>query len=178
MRTQQLNIMDLHRNITAKKNRINESFEKVLKIIHKKIVSHANQQKLACLVEVPTYVYGCPIYDYNVCVEYVFESLQKNGFFVKYFFPKFIYVSWDFDEINQAKKTEIANNKLRDMYSLECLMAQASRPPAPIAAEKQQSNGDKSRGLEYKPSRERRSIERRSMNLSAKPSGKLTLDLG
>jgi hypothetical protein len=176
MRTQQLNIMDLHRNITAKKNRINESFEKVLKIIHKKIVSHADQQKLACIVEVPTYVYGCPIYDYNVCVEYVFESLQKNGFFVKYFFPKFIYVSWDFDEINQAKKMEIANNKLRDVYSLESLMAQSSRPQAPKKLEKQQNSGDKSRGLEYKSSRDNRLIER--MNLSAKPSGKLTLDLG
>ena len=177
MRTQ-LNIMDLHRNISEKKNRINESFEKVLKIIHKKITSHANQQKLSCMVEVPTYVYGCPIYDYNVCVEYVFDSLKKNGFFVKYFFPKYIYVSWDFDEINQAKKSEAMASqcKVREMYNLDSLMGVPQITKAT-------ATGQKSTGLAYKSAREGREAARearqaRLMNLCAKPSGKLSLDLG
>jgi hypothetical protein len=31
------------------------------------------------------------------------DSLKSNGFMVIYYFPRFIYISWDLDEIEQNK---------------------------------------------------------------------------
>lgn len=101
----QLNIFDLHRTINDKKMRVSECYDKVLEICHKKIKTGADKQKLNCIIEVPSYVVGYPIFDYNKCIEYVYESLKKNGFLVKYYFPKYLYISWDFEEIN-SNKTE------------------------------------------------------------------------
>lgn len=100
----QLNILDLHRSINEKKNKVNESYDKVLEICHKKIQTSADTQKVRCFIEVPAYVFGYPIFDYNKCVEHVYNSLIKNGFLVKYYFPKYLYISWDFEEINATKK--------------------------------------------------------------------------
>jgi hypothetical protein len=100
----QLNILDLHRSINEKKNRINECYDKVLEICHRKIQSAADTQQVRAFIEVPCYVVGYPIFDYNKCVEYVYNSLRKNGFLVKYYFPKNMYVSWDFSEIENNKK--------------------------------------------------------------------------
>jgi hypothetical protein len=160
----QLNIMDLHRSITEKKNRINESFEKVLKIIHKRIVSSADQRKLNCYVEVPSFVYGYPVYDYNMCIEYVFESLKKNGFYVKYYFPQYLYISWDFDEIKKGKTIGAAGQPVRDVYNIDSLMARPYPTPPPPP---QKSMIGK--GLSYQ--------RKGAMGVTAKPSGKFTLDL-
>jgi hypothetical protein len=161
----QLNIMDLHRSITEKKNRINESFEKVLKIIHKRIVSSADQRKLNCYVEVPSFVCGYPVYDYNMCIEYVFESLKKNGFYVKYYFPQYLYISWDFDEIKKGKAVgHVGTEKaVRDVYGIDSLMA---RPSLPQQLPQKSIIG---KGLSYQ--------RKGAMGVTAKPSGKFTLDL-
>ena len=162
----QLNIMDLHRSITEKKNRINESFEKVLKIIHKRIVSSADQRKLNCYIEVPSFVCGYPVYDYNMCIEYVYESLKKNGFYVKYYFPQYLYISWDFDEIKKGKKDDsVATQKVRDVYDIDSLIA---RPyPQPQPPPQTRITGQ---GLTY----QRKNV----MGVTTKPSGKFSLDLG
>lgn len=163
----QLNIMDLHRSITEKKNRINESFEKVLKIIHKRIVSSADQRKLNCYVEVPSFVCGYPVYDFNMCIEYVYESLKKNGFYVKYYFPQYLYISWDFDEIKKEKTNGgvIPSQRVRDVYDIDSLMAR----PYPLQQQPQQKNII-GQGLTYQ--------RKKVIGVTAKPSGKLSLDLG
>jgi hypothetical protein len=102
----QLNILDLHRSINEKKMRTNECYDKILELCHKKIQIGANNQKLNCFIEVPSYVFGYPIFNFNSCIEYVYNSLKKNGFLVKYYFPKYLYISWDFDEINEHKREE------------------------------------------------------------------------
>ena len=164
----QLNIMDLHRSITEKKNRINESFEKVLKIIHKRIVSSADQRKLNCYVEVPSFVCGYPVYDYNMCIEYVYESLKKNGFHVKYYFPQYLYISWDFDEIKKGTTGGgAATQGVRDAYDIDSLMA---RPYQVQPPQKSMIGGCQGKGLNYQ--------RKKVMGVTAKPSGKLSLDLG
>lgn len=109
----QLNILDLHRSINEKKSKVNESYDKVLEICHKKIQTSADNQKVRCLIEVPAYVFGYPIFDYNKCLEHVYNSLIKNGFLVKYYFPKYLYISWDFDEINATKKKKTTPAQLQ-----------------------------------------------------------------
>lgn len=99
-----LNIFELHRSINEKNNRKIECYEKVLEIVHKKVELAAENRQLRVVVNIPEYVYGYPIYNINLCLEFILKSLQANGFLVKYFFPKSLYISWDFDEIKESKK--------------------------------------------------------------------------
>lgn len=99
----QLNILDLHRSMNDKKSKTVQCYDKVLDICHKKIQSCANSKQVRCVFEVPCFIFGYPIFDYSKCLEYVYESLVKNGFLVKYYFPKHLYVSWDFQEIESSK---------------------------------------------------------------------------
>ncbi len=98
-----LNILDLHRTINEKKERQSVCFENVLGKIHKKIEKSAAEKKLRCVYEIPTFIFGLPLFDLNDCIEFVMNELKVNGFIVKYYFPNMLYISWDFEEINKEK---------------------------------------------------------------------------
>lgn len=103
-----LNILDLHRTIMEKKNRRCEAFEKVLSICHRRIKIAAENQLLKTLIAVPEFIVGYPIFNMNECLEYIIDSLKKNGLYVKYFFPNILYISWDYDEIDADNKSKSA----------------------------------------------------------------------
>ena len=109
-----LNILELHRTYNELKNKHTECFEKIVEICHKKIISQTKRQKLFCFYEVPLFVLGFPIFDITKCIEYLKNSLESNGFLVKYYFPKYLYISWDFDEIKSHKET--SKNKQARVY--------------------------------------------------------------
>lgn len=104
-----LNILDLHRNITNKKQKRIACFEKVLELCHKKIVSSADNKKVRIFYEVPDFMLGYPLYDLNDCITFVMDSLKSNGFIATYYFPKYLYISWDLDEIDECKKNAKKN---------------------------------------------------------------------
>jgi hypothetical protein len=81
-----------------------ECYEKVLDICHKKIVLNSEKKKTRFFYEVPEYLFGYPVFDLNDCIKFLIDSLTKNGFLAVYYFPKFIYISWDFEEIDEHKK--------------------------------------------------------------------------
>ena len=100
----QLNILQLHRTIQEKKQKRHESFQKVLGICHSRIKGAAEGQQLKTFIVVPEFVVGFPMFNMNECLEYVIDALRKNGFLVKYYFPKILYISWDFEEIKSEKR--------------------------------------------------------------------------
>lgn len=107
-----LNIFEINRKIEEKERKINISHEKVLEKCHKQIINSANESNLRTLIELPEHIYGYPLYDLNNCIKFVISSLNNDGFYVKYFFPKILYVSWDFNEIKENKKTDIIKVKI------------------------------------------------------------------
>lgn len=104
-----LNILDLHRNITIKKQKRIDCFDRVLELCHKKIVASADNKKVRLFYEVPDFLMGYPLYDINDCITYVMDSLKSNGFIAVYYFPRYIYISWDLDEIDEHKKNARKN---------------------------------------------------------------------
>ena len=98
-----LNILDLHRTISKKQQKRIECFDKVLELCHKKIMSLSENQQLRFFYEVPEFMLGFPLYDINACITHVLESLKANGFLAIYYFPRYIYISWDFEEIEKHK---------------------------------------------------------------------------
>jgi len=99
-----LNIMEINRIINEKKQRRYEIFERVLSICNSRIKIAAEQEHLRTFLVIPDFIIGKPSFNLNEGLEYIIQALKKNGFLVKYYFPKMLYVSWDFDEIKQEKK--------------------------------------------------------------------------
>jgi hypothetical protein len=48
-----------------------------------------------CWYVIPEIIIGVPKYDQGACIAYVMDTLQKNGFQVRYFHPNTIFISWD-----------------------------------------------------------------------------------
>lgn len=99
-----LNIYELHEEINKKKNKRNQSFEHVLETCHRKIKTAATKELVKVFFDVPEFVIGLPVYDLSECIKYIKKSLEDNGFLVQYYFPKLLYISWDFNEINNKDR--------------------------------------------------------------------------
>jgi hypothetical protein len=104
-----LNILELHRTIYEKKSRKDECYDNVLGICHRKIQMATKNNLTKLLFDVPEYVPGMPLYDITQCLKYMVLSLNNDGFFIRYYFPKFLYISWDFEEIEKKRKKESTN---------------------------------------------------------------------
>ena len=107
-----INILELHRTINSKKNLQREIYDIVLGKCHRRIELMTENLHLKCFFKIPSFVLGYPLYDLNKCIEHVVESLQKNSFIVKYYFPNFLYISWDLDEIQNKKPDVITTDNM------------------------------------------------------------------
>ena len=74
-----------------------ELFKKILNRIHVRIKTIARQSsnERSCWFIVPEIIIGVPKYDQGACIAYVMDTLQKNGFIIKYFHPNTIFISWN-----------------------------------------------------------------------------------
>lgn len=74
-----------------------ELFKKILNRIHVRIKTTARQSsnERSCWFVVPEIIIGVPKYDQGACIAYVMDTLQKNGFIIKYFHPNTIFISWN-----------------------------------------------------------------------------------
>ena len=77
-------------------NRVN-MYNKLISRIHHKI-KVASKQRLNnqfCYFVMPEILIGYPNYDFNECLLYVINSLENDGFLVKYIHPNLILISWN-----------------------------------------------------------------------------------
>lgn len=74
-----------------------ELFKKILNRIHIRIKTTAKQNNTerSCWYVIPEIIIGVPRYDQGACIAYVMDTLQKNGFQVRYFHPNTIFISWN-----------------------------------------------------------------------------------
>jgi len=99
----QLNVRELTAQLCARQAKKHQSFDRILEMCFMVIKRHADKNTLFCLYEVPEFVLGMPLYDLNECITYLIEKLQGNGFLVKYYFPRVLYISWNVNEIKEEK---------------------------------------------------------------------------
>ncbi len=74
-----------------------KSYNKILEKIHSQI-KQASRQKLenqCCWFVVPEFVFGIPRYDVKSCIVYIIQSLEENGFNVKYTHPNLLLIAWN-----------------------------------------------------------------------------------
>ena len=90
-----LNIKDLQREVAVRQQRANEVYEKILALVHKKIIAtNEKTDDYNCIYKLPNFMYGYPIYDARRCMEYLMTKLSNNGFEVRYIDANSLYISW------------------------------------------------------------------------------------
>ena len=105
-----LNIYELHGEMNKKKENRMKSLDHVLERCHTKIRNASKKELARTWFDVPEFIIGLPVYNLNDCIIHLMTSLNQNGFVVKYFFPKVLYISWDFDEINKSQNIALAKD--------------------------------------------------------------------
>jgi hypothetical protein len=95
--SEKINIDELYEK--KRQNDVNklELFKKILNRIHVRIKTTARQNvnEKFCWFVVPEVIIGVPRYDQAGCIAYVMDTLQTNGFQVRYFHPNTIFISWN-----------------------------------------------------------------------------------
>ena len=74
-----------------------ELFRKILNRIHVRIKTVARQSinEKWCWFVVPETIIGVPKYDQAGCIAFIMDTLDKNGFAVRYFHPNTLLISWN-----------------------------------------------------------------------------------
>ena len=73
-----------------------ELFNKILNRIHMRI-KHTSRRTLAdrhCWHVVPEIIIGITKYNHAECLAYIIDKLKTNGFYVKYYHPNLLFISW------------------------------------------------------------------------------------
>jgi len=103
---QRISLSELY-NLKEKKNSAKyTTFDKIIETCHVKIKNTATIGGMNIFYEIPYYVYGKPLYKIKDCIDYVVDSLRKNGLYVQ-ILPEpnlnIIYISWNPNEISKKK---------------------------------------------------------------------------
>ena len=147
-----------------------ELFKKILNRIHIRIKTTAknNIHEKFCWFVVPEVIIGVPKYDQSGCIAYLMDTLQTNGFQVRYFHPNTIFISWNHwvpsyvrNEIK--KKTGINVNEYGEKIKEENNEEE----------DKEDYNLDSNRNVNQGPIQQIKNSKKYTPIQSYKPSGKL-----
>jgi hypothetical protein len=103
----QISISELYSMKNDKDKKKYDTFNIILQNCHAKIKKIASQGGLNLFFEIPYVMWGHPLYDINVCVEYIVDALRKNGLLVQilpYPNQNTIYISWSPTDVKPRKQ--------------------------------------------------------------------------
>ena len=94
--SERINIDDLYERKRSHDVNKLKLFQKILNRVHVKIRTCSRQSinEKFCWFIVPETIIGIPRYDQAGCIAYIMDSLQNNGFLVKYIHPNLLLISW------------------------------------------------------------------------------------
>jgi len=95
--SEKINIDDLYEKKRQTDVNKLELFKKILNRINIRIKTNTKQtiRECFCWYVIPEIMIGVPKYDQGACIAYVMDTLQNNGFQVRYFHPNTIFISWN-----------------------------------------------------------------------------------
>ena len=95
--SEKINIDDLYEKKRQVDQNKLELFKKILNRIHVRIKTTAKQNihEKFCWFVVTEIIIGIPKYDQAGCIAYLSNTLQENGFNVRYFHPNTLFICWD-----------------------------------------------------------------------------------
>lgn len=95
-----LNKLNLQHEQQVQQKRL-ELFDNILEKCYQKIEKYGTElKKQECLYVPPALILGKPAYDYMELINYIIDSLTKNGFKVKWLSDqKALYISWKLNDV-------------------------------------------------------------------------------
>ena len=95
--SEKINIDDLYEKKRQTDLNKLELFKKILNRVHVRIKTTAKQNvhEKFCWFVVPEVIIGVPKYDQAGCIAYIMNTLESNGFKVRYFHPNTVFISWN-----------------------------------------------------------------------------------
>lgn len=71
-----------------------KTFDKILKNIEKKILMASSVNEYYTWFEIPSFIIGMPLYNFNECKIKIIKDLKKNGFEIDEYETNLILVKW------------------------------------------------------------------------------------
>jgi len=95
--SEKINIDELYEKKRESDLKKLETYKKILNRIHVRIKTTARMtpNDKFCWYLVPEIIIGVPKYDQSACIAYLMDTLNTNGFQVKYYHPNTILICWD-----------------------------------------------------------------------------------
>ena len=92
-----INLDDLYEKKKQEDINTVTSYNKILEKIHHqiKIASRQKNNNQCCWFVVPEFVFGIPRYDIKACIVYIIQTLEDNGFRIKYTHPNLLLIAWN-----------------------------------------------------------------------------------
>ena len=72
----------------------NETFDKILLKIEKKIINASSANNYYTGYLVPEFIIGLPLYNLKECVNYIKMKIEKDGFKVEFYEPNLLFIDW------------------------------------------------------------------------------------
>lgn len=90
-----LNIRDLKTKFLKREETNKKIYKNILQKCHNRILYASNQlDETHILYEIPSIIFGTPLFNRESCSFFIIQSLIKNGFKVKYLGNNFLFISW------------------------------------------------------------------------------------
>lgn len=83
-----------------------KSFHAVLERCHTRIRNVAAQGGMCCFYEVPGLIVGMPLYNLDECIDFIVNTMRKDGFLIQILPPPHvgvIYISWNPQELKPKR---------------------------------------------------------------------------
>ena len=113
---EKINLDELYEKKKQHDIQTTNNYNKILTRIHSKIKATARLQinEHYCWYIVPEVMIGVPKYNQSLCIAYVIDKLNENGFNIRYTHPNMLFISWEHwvpnyvrDEIKKIKGINI-----------------------------------------------------------------------
>jgi hypothetical protein len=85
---------DLIKKQKEKEELKKKTYDKIYKIIEKKICTASDSNSYHIWYQVPEFLVGLPVYSYKNCKEYLTNKLVSNGFTVDSYEPNILFIRW------------------------------------------------------------------------------------
>ena len=104
-----INPYTLSRNKDRKEILKIRNYKQVLKLCHRHIMKRSKEGYSETIYPIPMFVFGLPLYDYNMCKEYIFNRLVSNKLKCEFLNDQYLKISWSHIDSNVKKEQEFEN---------------------------------------------------------------------
>ena len=94
--TDKINLDELYEKKKLHDLSTTKNYNTILNRIHNRIKTTSRQQisEQHCWFIVPEMMIGVPKFDQSICIAYIIDKLESNGFRIRYTHPNLLFISW------------------------------------------------------------------------------------